>query len=338
MDSAKALRNIERVRALADRCRLCPRRCGARRLHGETGWCGAGPALRMFMEYVHWGEDEDIVPAHAVYLTGCNLSCRFCQTGHEQRTLPSTVLTPGLFSGMLERGRREGARTVDIFGGEPTVNMPGLFDLFAAVGDFPGLVWNTNLYGEAETYELLDGVVDIFLADIKFGNADCSAVLAGAADVWEASRQRSKEIMARSPKALIVRHLVLPGHFECCTRPVLEWIARQLPGVRVSLRTGFMPPKGMRPEWMENRFLRAGEIADARSLAADLGLSLTRDASPVAANHVSNAPRLPGGGPVDVEVAITPDGGIHLRHVLREVAEAALAATEKRDTERNPGI
>lgn len=336
MNSARAMKNLERVRALADPCRLCPRHCGARRLGGEIGACGAGPEPRLFMEYVHWGEDEDIVPAHAIYLTGCNLACRFCQTGLEQKTLAVKPLISALFSALLERGRREGAKTVDIFGGEPTVNMPGLFELFAAVGDFPGLVWNTNLYGEAETFALLDGVADVFLGDLKFGNANCAAVLSGAEDACDVSRMRAAEIMARSPEALIVRHLVMPGHFDCCTRPVLEWIAENLPGVRVSLKTGYMPPKEMLMEWPESRFLRAEEVERAKRLASVLGLRLTRDAV-LPVEQAANFARGKSGEAVDAEVVITPDGTIHLRHVLREIADAAMAAVGANGGERSSG-
>ena len=275
----------------------------------------------MFMEYVHWAEDADIVPAQTIYLMGCNLECLFCQTGDERRRLPAATLTPGLFRSILDRGRAAGARTVDILGGEPTVNAPALVELFAAGPDFPGLVWNTNLYGCAETFGLLDGIVDIFLADIKFGNAACSARLSGTADAGDVARARSREIMARGPEKLIVRHLVVPGHFDCCTRPVLEWIAAELPGVRVSLKTVFMPWAGRKEP--ENRFLTPGEVDAATALAASLGLRLTRDAV------------LPGpddgavgdGRPIDFEVAISPAGDIYLRHVVREAA-ALLAAIQ----------
>lgn len=321
MKSIRAKENLAAVRELADPCRICPRKCGARRMHGEVGLCGAGLTPRLFMEYVHWGEDADIDPAHTLYLSGCNLSCGFCQTGWEQKLLPGVALTVEGFARILARGLAEGARTVDILGGEPTVNMPGLFALFAASEDFDGLVWNTNLYGESEAFRLLDGVVDIYLGDIKFGNRECAARLAGIPDASDVARQRALEIMARSPDALIVRHLALPGHYDCCAKPVLEWIAANLPGVRVSLKTGYMPPKDMDRTWPEYRVLSCEETAKVRALAERLGLALTQDAP------LSVGTRTAGreGGAVDVEVTISPEGVMYFRHITRDVAEAIQA-------------
>jgi putative pyruvate formate lyase activating enzyme len=320
MNSAIAKQRLKRALALAEPCQLCPQRCGANRIQGQIGLCGAGPEAALFLEYVHWGEDADIVPAQTLYLTGCNLACRFCQTAEEQRFLPSVRLTAELFSRILERGWRAGAEYVNILGGEPTVNLPALLKLFAEAGDFPGLVWNTNLYGSAEAFLLLDGLVDVFMADIKFGGPRCGHELAGAQDAGEVARARALEIYGRSPEALIVRHLVMPGHYECCTRPVLEWIARRLPGVRVSLKTVYLPPKSLEPGCPENRFLSPEEVSRAGELAQTLGLRLTRDAdwppSPPPRTSAVNS----GGDPVLVEVAISPEGRVYMRHIVREAA------------------
>jgi len=328
MNSSIAKQNLGPALALAEPCRLCPRQCGARRIQGQTGLCGAGPEAALFLEYVHWGEDADIVPAQTLYLTGCNLNCCFCQTAEEQRVLPSVQLNADLFRRVLERGWQAGAKYVNILGGEPTVNLPALLKLFAEVGDFPGLVWNTNLYGSAEAFKLLDGIVDVYMADLKFGATKCGRDLAGAGEAGEVARARAGEIFRRSPQALIVRHLVMPGHYECCTRPVLEWIARYLPGVRVSLKTVYLPPRSLSAERPESRFLNPDEVARARDLASRLGLNLTRDAdlSP------SSAPRA-GQGPVDMEVVVSPDGRVYMRHIVREAAEVLRAVALPAETE-----
>ena len=314
MRSAAAATILEKVFRLAEPCRICPRRCGALRLSGETGACGAGPTANLFMEYVHWGEDADIVPAQTLYLTGCNLDCAFCQTGQEMRAPGARPLTPGLFREILDNGAAAGAKTVNILGGEPTVNAPALVELFTRTGDFPGLVWNTNFYGEAEIFSLLDTVVDIYMGDVKFGNSACAERLCGRADAGGVAMARALEIFSRRPDALIVRHLVLPGHFSCCTRPVLEWIASHLPGVRVSLKTGYLPPDGMR-DCPERRFLRDGEIRSAFQLAGELGLRLTRDAT----LPEENASEPPSSGR-EFEIVLSPEGEVYVRHVTREAA------------------
>lgn len=321
MNNATVDSRLDAARALASPCRLCPRRCGVDRLRGEIGFCGADGSARLFLEYVHWAEDEDISPAQTLHFLGCNLSCSFCQTRSDANRLSSAALDAGLFRSVVDRGRRAGAASVDVLGGEPTVNLFSLFEVFAEAGDVPPLVWNTNLYMTGEVRALLDGVADVWLADLKFGSKTCAAALSGAADAAEVAWERALEVFASSPDALIARHLVVPGHFECCTRPILEKIARLLPGVRASLRTGYMPPRDMPKDAAENRFLPAHEAGLATALARDLGLRLTRVADPDAGAETPS-----GGGATDFELAITPGGEVYARHVTGEAADLLRAA------------
>lgn len=320
MNSATAGDRLDTAFSLLEHCRLCPRRCGAARLKGETGFCGEGRHARLFMEYVHWAEDAIITPAQTLYLCGCNLACSFCQTREERGRLPATRLTPELFQSIQSRGRGAGAVSVNILGGEPGVNLPALFEVFAAGGDFPGLVWNTNLYIVAEACALLDGVADLYLGDIKFGCRSCAGALSGRPDAGEVAWERAAEIHARSPQALVLRHLVVPGHFACCTRPVLEGIAKRFPGVPMSLKTVYMPPRDMPAGAGERRFLAPAEAAGAIGLARELGLRLTADADWAAQS------RRPGdGGSAEFELVIAPDGGVYLRHALGEALDMVRA-------------
>ena len=320
MNSALARQRLELLPSVASACRLCPRECGVNRLKGEIGFCGAGQEAEIFLEYVHWGEDADITPAQTMYLTGCNLSCVFCQTAEESQCLPSVRLTPEMFKNILVQGRRSGAEFVNILGGEPTVNMPALLELFARSGDFSGLVWNTNFYGSARAFQLLDGLVDVFMGDLKFGDPACAKTLSGAEDAGETARARALEIYGRTPDRLIARHLVLPGHFDCCTRPTLEWIARNLPGVRVSLKTVYLPPRSLPQDCEEKRFLSPEEAATARRLAEKLCLNLTRDADLSSEQTCKERPDS-ARPPVLVEAAIAPDGRVYMRHIVREAAQ-----------------
>jgi putative pyruvate formate lyase activating enzyme len=273
------------------------------------------------MEYIHWAEDDVIAPAQTVYLSGCNLGCAFCQTREEAGRLPSVRLTPERFGAILRKGLDAGVGSIDVLGGEPGVNLPALLELFAEVGDFPGLVWNTNLYIAAEALRLLDGVVDVYLADIKFGNPGCAEALSGRRDASEVAWRLSRELYSRSPEALVIRHLVVPGHWDCCTRPVLEAVRREMPGVRVSLRTGYMPPRDMPPGMPENRFPDRTEALRAVRFARDLPLRLTGD--PELVPGVDSAA---SGSDVEFEIAVTPAGDVHMRHVTREAVDLLAAA------------
>ncbi len=310
-------------------CRLCPRQCRVNRAAGETGWCGAGPDAACFLHYVHYGEEAELAPSLSVFLTGCNLRCRFCHTAIERRERPAKPLTPERLRAIIARGLAEGARNVSFHGGEPTVNLPALLRLFAALDGLPPIVWNSNLYCTAETLEAIRGIPTVYLADLKFGNAACAERIAGAGDYWDVVRARLRQVAEAEPGKLLVRHLVLPGHPECCTRPALEWLAADLSAARVSLKTDYLVMPDARGDPQLGRFLTAEEIRQAERLAADLGIPLAAGPDFAA---VRDAPPQ-GREPLDVELVISPTGAIFLHHPTRDLTSVALAATQRGKSE-----
>lgn len=317
-------------------CRLCPRRCGANRSAGQRGWCGAADHAEYFTEFVHYGEECDLVPSHTVYLTGCNLRCLFCHTADERRTRPGQALTAERLAELARRGRRAGARNLNLLGGEPAVNLPALLRLIAEADALPPIVWNTNLYCAADTLAATAGLVDVYLPDLKFGNADCAARLAGAADYWDVARRRLAELAAEHARRVILRHLVLPGHVDCCTRPVLEWLAEQAPTVRVSLKLDYLPTTGAAADADLKRFLTPPEARRAEELARSLGLTLVapRDARRLRERLAAAADGPDGSAGVEVEVVLSPAGEVFLRHPTREATEAVLSLNEPAPRDR----
>jgi pyruvate-formate lyase-activating enzyme len=132
-----------------------------------------------------------------------------------------------------------GARTVQILGGEPTIHLPAVLELVALLPEEAHLVWKTNGHASAEARSLLDGIFNTWVIDFKFGNDDCAERLAGVRGYLATLCANLRWAFPRTN--LIVRHLLMPGHLECCWKPVAAWLARQMPGVKVSLRTGFWP-------------------------------------------------------------------------------------------------
>ena len=132
-----------------------------------------------------------------------------------------------------------GAQTIMVLGGEPTIHLHAALELAAALPDEARLVWKTNAHGSAQARELLDGIFDVWVADYKFGNNHCAQRLAKVPHYTEIIQENL--LWASAHSELIVRHLAMPGHIECCWRPVAEWLAENLPGVKVNLRSGFWP-------------------------------------------------------------------------------------------------
>ena len=140
--------------------------------------------------------------------------------------------------------------------------------------DSARLVWKTNAHGSAQARELLDGMFDVWLADYKFGNDDCARRLAKVSDYTSIVRENL--LWANEHSELIVRHLLMPGHVDCCWRPVAEWLAENVPGLKVNLRSGFWPAwhSARHPELRGTGSPRESEYAF--EIAKDNGLNLVQ--------------------------------------------------------------
>jgi len=225
--------------ALAD-CHVCAHHCGVNRLAGATGLCHAGAQARVFSAQVEVADELELIPAFAIALSGCDLRCDFCITGTPSwNARLGEALQPEILAQRAEAALAGGARSVMILGGEPTIHLPTALEIVAALPDSAKLVWKTNAHGSAQARELLGGMFDVWLADYKFGNDACARRLAKVPDY--ACVVRENLLWANDHSKLIVRHLLMPGHVECCWKPVAGWLAAELPGVKVNLRSGFWP-------------------------------------------------------------------------------------------------
>jgi putative pyruvate formate lyase activating enzyme len=253
-------------------CMLCEHRCGCDRAAGDLGRCKAGIEARVFRHRVEYGEEPQLVPSHLFYLSGCDLRCAFC-IAEEKAFNPrlGSPLTPAFLARAVAWGRERGARNLQWVGGEPTIHLPAILRAMQGCADLPPVVWKSDFYGTPEAFALLEEFVDVAVADFKFGNDRCAERISGVLRYVEVVT-RNLQAVARSE--LIVRHLLLPGHFDCCFRPVARWMADHLPDASFSIRDGY------RPHWQAHRHaelaapLGADEGRVARDFAALLGLNV----------------------------------------------------------------
>jgi len=138
--------------------------------------------------------------------------------------------------------------------------------------DAAPLVLKTNAYGSASSRALLHGLFNVWCVDYKFGSDACADRLAQIPHYNRVVRENL--VWAAGQGDLIVRHLLMPGHVECCWRPVAEWLAADLPGVKVSLRTGFWPAWQSRRHTELRRTVSLAEIEQAQSTASECALRL----------------------------------------------------------------
>jgi len=264
---------LARAAAHYRQCNLCEHRCGVDRAGGERGPCKAGTAPRLFRHRIEYGEELDLIPSHEFYLSGCDLRCAFCIAGINAFD-PSRgeELTPDLFNRAVAWGCEQGARNIQWVGGEPTIHLPAILQLMQQCPHLPPVVWKSDFHCTPDALELLDGVAEIYVADFKFGNDRCAQKLAGV--------QRYLEIVTRNLKLavrqgrLIVRHLLMPGHIECCFKPAARWMARQMPDTEFSLREGYLPSWRAADLVQLNRPIRRWEIEAAQAFCQKLGLRM----------------------------------------------------------------
>jgi putative pyruvate formate lyase activating enzyme len=270
---ALARERARRARAMLADCRFCAHDCGVNRLAGETGLCHAGAEARFFSAQVEVSDELELIPTFAVALSGCDLRCDFCITGGSSWNPHAGLgFEAAAMVVRAEAALQNGARTIMVLGGEPTIHLPAALEFVSLLPASAKLIWKTNAHGTAQARELLHGMFDVWLADFKFGSDACAQRLAKIPDYLRVVQENL--LWANEHSELIVRHLLMPGHVECCWRPVAEWLAKNLPGVKVNLRAGFWPAWHARRHAEFQNALSASENDFAFGLAQELGLDL----------------------------------------------------------------
>jgi putative pyruvate formate lyase activating enzyme len=253
-------------------CELCERKCGVNRLKGKEGHCRVVQS-KISSEFIHWGEEPELVPSHTIFFSGCTLNCVFCQNWDiSQNPKGGDVISPRRIAEIIER-RSESTRNTNWVGGDPTSNLPFIIEALTYCAANIPQVWNSNMYLTEKSMKLLDGIIDVYLTDFKYGNNECAKRLSNVPNYWEIVTRNHK--IARAQCEMIIRHLVLPGHFKCCTKPLLGWITENLKNVRVNVMDQYRPEYNAYDYEELTMRLNREEFVRAQKLALDLGLSLT---------------------------------------------------------------
>jgi putative pyruvate formate lyase activating enzyme len=193
--------------------------------------------------FEHVGEEPELVPSGTIFTMGCTLQCKHCQNWSISQWLETgEIYTPEDLARKVERLRWKGCRNVNLVGGEPTPWLQQWLATFKHVKANVPVVWNSNSYYSPETARLLDGFVDVFLLDFKYGSDECATRISTAQNYWNVCTYNHLE--AKKHGELIIRILVLPNHLECCTQPIVRWIAENL-GTQTRVNLMFQ----YRPEW-----------------------------------------------------------------------------------------
>lgn len=249
----------ERVRQAYARlksCDLCPHDCGVNRLAGETGVCRGGARPRIASANVHWGEEPPIsgtAGSGTIFLSGCSLRCKFCQNFPISQLGNGTDLATRELAAKFLKLQSLGVHNINFV--TPTHYLPQILAaLYLAVGQGLRLpiVWNSSGYERVDTLRLLEGIVDIYLPDMKYAAEEPAVRFSAAPGYREINRAAVREMLRQvghlevdgqgvAVRGLIIRHLVLPEGLAGSVE-TLRWVGENLGrAAHVSLMKQFFP-------------------------------------------------------------------------------------------------
>jgi len=242
------------------RCTFCPRACGADRLRGKAGYCNSGAGFSIASICIHRGEEPAVSGPEGIcniFFTNCNLQCLYCQNhqissnrlDHGSSDLSLTEVV-GRIADLLDQGiRRVGFVSPSHF--IPQVEV--IIRTIRAQGFDPVWVYNSNGYDSVQSLRRLEGMIDVYLPDLKYLDADLAGKWSGAADypvhamaaLREMYRQKGSPLHladdGTAESGIIVRHLVLPGGVQN-SLDVVRFLALELsPKIHVSLMSQYYP-------------------------------------------------------------------------------------------------
>ena len=237
--------NLTKLFELMDPCRLCPRNCGAKRRQGEIGQCGIGDELSISSIGLHHGEEFPISGVRGsgtVFLAGCNLHCLFCQNADISQMRMGESLSAEQLAQAMVNLQKSGAHNINWV--SPTHVVPMLAEALLIAWEeglqIP-LVYNTGGYDSLEVLALLDGIVDIYMPDMKYGDAETAKRLSGIDDYPHHNQAAVREMYRQvgslecdaqgiAKRGLLVRHLVLPENLST-SEQVFSFLDEKLPGI-----------------------------------------------------------------------------------------------------------
>jgi len=268
---------IKRFHDLLAPCRVCPRACGVDRINGEIGNCRAGYKVKVSSYHQHFGEEPPLVGrcgSGTIFLTHCNLHCVYCQNYEISQLGMGNETTLQELAQMMLRLRELGCHNINFV--TPTPWVPQIVEALAiaqAKGlDIP-IVYNCGGYESVETLKLLEGIVDIYMPDIKYANDDHARKYSGVDDYWKVVRPALKEMHRQvgdlvlekgvAKRGLLIRHLVLPNGVSGSKR-CFEFISDTLSkNTAVNLMAQYYPTFKARQYSDINRRITMNEYREA---------------------------------------------------------------------------
>jgi len=278
---------IERARAILECCELCPRRCRVNRLQGETGICRTANEAAVSSYGPHFGEEAPLVGSQGsgtIFFTHCNLRCMFCQNYTISQLGDGKPASKGEIARMMLALQQRGCHNINFV--SPTHVVPQILEALqvaAGLGLSIPLVYNSGGYDSVETLKLLDGIVDIYMPDMKYSDDINARRFSGIKEYPSVNQAAVKEMHRQvgdleldehgvAKRGLLVRHLVLPNGIAG-TEGVVRFLAQEISlNTYLNVMAQYYPSHRAFKIPALSHPLTRQEFAEAVNLAREYGL------------------------------------------------------------------
>ena len=246
-------------------CNLCPRSCRVDRLNGEKGFCGESMIIRVARASLHMWEEPCISSVRGsgtVFFAGCPLHCVYCQNQSIANGSVGREITVDRLAEIFMEQQERGAHNINLV--TPTHFIPQIRDaivLAKGKGMNLPIVYNTGSYENTEALRMLEGLIDIYLPDLKYMSAELSERYSHAPDYFSVASEAIKEMFAQvgepqfqgdiMTKGMIVRHLMLPGCIEDSQNVVKYLYDTYGDRIYISLMNQYTPMPGIEENYPE---------------------------------------------------------------------------------------
>ncbi len=282
-------------------CTLCPRQCHIDRLSEERGFCGLGSSVILNQGLPHYGEEPPISGsrgAGAIFFSSCNLGCIYCQNYQISHRADGTVVGSRELSDLMLSLQKRGCHNIDAVTATPHIAgfTEALADACGKGLSIP-IVYNSSGYEHPDVIELLDGMVDLYLPDFKYGNDNDARLFSRVGDYTSFAVAALREMVRQvgdsldvvggiAKRGIIIRHLVLPGGVENSLQ-VLRLIKKNIStAVSLSIMSQYTPIPALKRHPVLGRRVREEEYERVVNEALDMGFD-TIFAQEVSDNHMA---------------------------------------------------
>jgi putative pyruvate formate lyase activating enzyme len=281
-------RRAEDAYARLESCDICPLHCGVDRIRGELGVCQTGVLAQVSSYGPHPGEEHPLSGwrgSGTIFFSRCNLRCVYCQNADISQLSLGQEVSPGELAALMLELQARGCHNINLV--SPSHVVPQIMaavELAAQRGLTLPLVYNTGGYDSLETLALLDGVVDIYMPDMKYGDPEVAFKYSKVRDYPQVNQAAVREMQRQvgdlqvdddgiAQRGLLVRHLVLPGGLAGSER-VFKFLAEQVSrNVYLNIMAQYRPAFKAREYPELNRCIRPEEYREAIALAKRYGLT-----------------------------------------------------------------